>query len=325
MQIDSKKQCLMVAASTCDKYHNFASLLLKNRTMPLLNLDMDALRTLVAAQELGGLNRAAEWVSRSQSAVSQHIRKLESQLGQPLFRRQGRGLIPTESGERALAYARRILELNDEALQAIRGSFEEGAIRFGLPGDFAETWLPAALGQFKRTHPAACVEIVVEQNALLLERLDKGELDLVLALGHENRPDAQRLTTLAMTWIGPLDLDMRLRPGLPLDLALYKPPCLFRRAGTDALDKANIRWRLAYTTGSLQSLWAGVSGGLGITLRTAAGVPPTLRRLGDREGLPPLPSVALCLHSRESETPAAVVGLKQVVVENALANLDSVS
>ncbi|WP_396332940.1 LysR substrate-binding domain-containing protein [Burkholderia anthina] len=289
--------------------------------MTFPNLDMDALRTLLAADRLGSLNRAADRIGRSQSAVSQQMRKLEMQIGQPLFRRQGRGLVPTEAGDLMLSYARRILELNDEAVQAIRGSAIEGAVRFGLPGDFAESWLPTALGQFKRTHPAVRIEIVVERNGHLLERLDAGELDVVLAMGAEHRADAEHLVTLPMAWIGPAGFDLRSSSGMPLDLALYKPPCMFRKAGTDALDNAGIAWRLAYTTGSLQSLWAGVAGGLGITLRTMAGVPPTLRRLGERDGLPPLPSVKLCIHTGERDASAALVNLKRVVVDHLVANL----
>jgi DNA-binding transcriptional LysR family regulator len=290
--------------------------------MPLPNLDMDALRTLLATQQLGSLNRAAERIGRSQSAVSQQMRKLEEQVGQPLFRRQGRGLVLTEYGDLILSYGRRILDLNDEAVRAVRGAGVEGAVRFGLPGDFAETWLPAALGQFKKTHPAVRVEVAVERNALLLERLDRGELDLVLVLGHGSRADAEPLAMLPMTWIGPCDAQIRISSGRPLDLALYQPPCLFRRAGIDALDNAHISWRLAYTTASLQSLWSGVAAGLGITLRTAAGIPSSLRRLGERDGLPPLPTVELCLHSRLKDVSPALAQLKRVVLDNAAAHLD---
>ncbi|CAM3813781.1 NADH dehydrogenase transcriptional regulator [Bordetella sputigena] len=86
--------------------------------MLLPNLDMDALRTFLTAQQVGSLIRAAEQVGRSQSAVSQQMRKLEVQVGQPLFRRQGRGLTLTDAGEQVLLYARRILELNDQAILA---------------------------------------------------------------------------------------------------------------------------------------------------------------------------------------------------------------
>lgn len=291
--------------------------------MALPNLDMDALRTLVATQQTGSLNRAAERVGRSQSAVSQQMRKLEEQIGQPLFRRRGRGLVLTESGDLILSYAQRILDLNDEGVRAIRGASVAGAVRFGLPGDFAETWLPVALGQFKRTHPAVRVEIAVEGNGKLLERLDRGELDLALAMGYENRPDAEHLATLQMSWIGPASIDVVLDPGVPLDLALYNSPCFFRRAGINALDNAHISWRLAYTTASLQSLWAGVAAGLGITLRTTAGVPSSLRQLGERQGLPPLPTVELCLHTGCADAPPALAQLKRVVMENATANLGS--
>jgi len=291
--------------------------------MSLPNLDMNALRTLLATQQLGSLQRAAERVGRSQSAVSQQMRKLEEQLGQPLFRRRGRGLVTTEYGDLILSYAKRILDLNDEAVHAVRGVSVEGRVRFGLPGDFAETWLPAALGQFKNTRPSVHVEVTVERNGMLLERLDKGELDLVLVMGNEHREDAEHLATLPMTWIGPTRSNISLRPGLALDLALYNSPCMFRRAGIEALDQANISWRVAYTTASLQSLWAGVAAGLGITLRTVAGIPPSLKRLGESDGLPPLPSVALCLHAGDRTMSPALAQLRQVIVENVIDHFDA--
>ncbi|VVE34743.1 LysR family transcriptional regulator [Pandoraea morbifera] len=281
--------------------------------MPFPNLDMDALRTFVATQQLGSLNRAAERIGRSQSAVSQQMRKLEEQVGHPLFRRQGRGLVLTDAGDMILSYAHRILDLNDEAVLAVRGASIDGVVRFGLPGDFAEAWLPAALGRFKKAHPGVRVEVAVERNGVLLERLDRDELDLALVMDNEHRPDAELLATLPMTWIGSADADEALHSGRALDLALFHPPCFFRRAGIEALDRANISWRLAYTTASLQSLWSGVAAGLGITLRTGAGMPSSLRRLGAQEGLPPLPSVKLCLHGRHQDTSPALVQLKHVV------------
>jgi DNA-binding transcriptional LysR family regulator len=98
--------------------------------MVRINLDMDVLRTLVATYQLGSFNRAAERVGRSQSAISQQIHKLEERVGQPLFRKQGRGLALTEAGEVVLAYAHRILDLNDEAVTAVTGVAIDGAVRF---------------------------------------------------------------------------------------------------------------------------------------------------------------------------------------------------
>jgi DNA-binding transcriptional LysR family regulator len=289
--------------------------------MPLPNLDMDALRSLVAILRLGGLARAAERIGRSPSAVSQQMRKLESQLGEPLFRKQGRRVVLTEAGDRVQAYARRILELNDEAVHAVRGAAVEGTVRFGLPGDFAESWLPAALGQFRKAYPAVRVDVLVEPNRRLLERLDRGELDLVLAMNQGARADAERLATLPMSWIGPKGTGKVVRPDSMLDLALYQPPCFFRQAGTAALDRAGIAWRPAFVTASLHSLWAGVAAGLGITVRTATDLPPLLVRLGQRHGLPPLPTVELCLHGAPGAPSPALTHLRQAVTEQARTHL----
>ena len=289
--------------------------------MALPNLDMDALRSLVAILRLGGLARAAERIGRSPSAISQQMRKLELQLGQPLFRKQGRRVVLTEAGERVHAYARRILELNDEAVHAVHGAAVDGVVRFGLPGDFAESWLPAALGQFRKHYPAVRVDVLVERNGLLLERLDRGELDLVLAMNHGSRADAERLASLPMAWIGPAGTGEVVHPAAVLDLALYQPPCFFRAAGTAALDAAGIAWRPAFVTASLHSLWAGVAAGLGLTVRTAADLPPQLVRLDERHGLPPLPSVELCLHAAPGQASAALTHLRQAVMAQARAHL----
>jgi DNA-binding transcriptional LysR family regulator len=289
--------------------------------MILTNLDMDVMRTLLAAQKLGSLAQAALMVGRSQSAVSAQMRKLEEQIGQPLFQKSGRGLALTEAGNLIVSYAKRILALNDEAVGAVRATSVGGAVRFGLPGDFADTWLPAALGRFKRTHPAVRVEVAVERNGLLLERLDRGELDLVLVMGYETRADAEHLATLPMAWIGSADIENVVDPGVPLDLALYNPPCFFRRAGVEALDGANISWRPAFTTASLQSLWAAVAAGLGITSRMANGIPSSLKCLTEEHGLPPLPKVEVCLHAGQRTLPPALRKLRQIVIDTTNANL----
>jgi DNA-binding transcriptional LysR family regulator len=122
------------------------------------NLDMDVLRTFVTGFELGSFARAADRLGRSQSAVSTQLRKLEEQIGLPLVQKSGRGLALTTAGERLLSYAKRLLELNDEAVDTIRGSDLEGWVRLGLPQDFADTFLPAVLGRFSRAHPRVRVQ-----------------------------------------------------------------------------------------------------------------------------------------------------------------------
>ena len=297
----------------------------KNRTMAPVNLDLDVLRTLLAAQRLGGFNRAAERVGRSQSAVSQQIHKLEERVGRKLFQKRGRLLELTEAGEMVLSYARRLVELNDEAVAAVRGAAVEGTVRFGMPGDFAETWLPRALGRFKRAHPAVRVEAVVDRTPLLLERLDKGELALTVTLGMPAREDSARIATLPMAWIGPATGGPAVgspavgaiprRPGEPLPLAVFAPPCFFRREATHALDAAGIAWTVTFTSQSLPGLWAAVAAGLGVTARTTAGLPDTLCVLGAADGLPPLPTLELAMHDGGRTLSPAAARLQDIMLE----------
>jgi len=287
--------------------------------MSRINLDMDVLRTLVTASELGALNRAAEQVGRSQSAVSQQIRKLEEQVGQPLFRKQGRGLVLTEAGDVVLSYARRILDLNDEAVSAIHGADVEGVVRFGLPNDFAESWLPAVLGRFKRAHPAVRIEASVERNATLLDRLDRGQLDLALMFGQRTRADAEPIAKLPMAWIGGSASDWT--RGDPVPLVLFEAPCAFRQAGINALDAAGMPWRVTFTSPSLAGLWAAVDAGLGISLRTAASKPAHLTVLGRKQGLPPLPVTELSLHDAGRALSPATQRLRDILRDTLPANL----
>lgn len=285
--------------------------------MKLINLDIDALRTIVTAHQLGSFNRAATQIGRSQSAVSQQVHKLEQQIGEPLFRRQGRGLALTDAGEIVVAYARRILDLNDETVLAARGHSVAGIVRLGLPADFAESWLPTVLGRFKRSHPSIHVEVVVDRNRRLLDLLDNGDLDLVLALNNAARSDAEAIVSLPLVWIGPLANVEVWRRGEPIPLAMYEAPCFFRDKALAALDQAGIAWRIAFSSSSLRGLWAAVEAGLGITLRTAVGLPDNVCALGAAEGLPAAPKlgIPLSLHDAKRTLSPAAKRLRSIVLD----------
>jgi len=128
--------------------------------------DLDVLRSFVAGVELGSFAKAADRVGRSTSAVSAQLRKLEDQAGTAIFRKAGRGLALTDAGETMLAYARRLLDLNDEAAAAVRGLELEGWVRLGLQEDFGEVLLPEVLGRFARAHPKVRIEARVIATAV---------------------------------------------------------------------------------------------------------------------------------------------------------------
>ncbi|WP_429116198.1 LysR family transcriptional regulator [Aeromonas veronii] len=90
------------------------------------SLDLDALRSYVLGLECGSFALAAQRLCRSTSAVSAQLKKLEQQCGTELVMKKGRHLVPTASGERLLGYAKRLLDLNDEAVLALKGELLQG-------------------------------------------------------------------------------------------------------------------------------------------------------------------------------------------------------
>ncbi len=258
-----------------------------------INLDLDILRTLSVAHDLGGLAQAADRLGRTPSAISLQMKRLQDDLGLPLFRKRGRGLALTEAGEIALTYARRILALNDELLDTMQGANLDGHIRIGCTQDFASI-LPSVLSHFAALYPRMQVELRIEGNAALADAIDKSQIDLAVVIGQEDRPAAQTIGQLDLVWIStsgftpPTDQ--------PLPLAVLGPQCVFRKSAVQQLEAATIPYRIAANSPSLDGMWAALLGGLGVTVRTAHNLPEGLVSARSLYGLPPLGSMPVTLH-----------------------------
>ncbi len=279
--------------------------------MHTLNLDLDTLRTLVVANELGGYGQAAERLGRTPSAISLQMKRLQEDVGVDLFRKRGRGLALTEAGERTLACARRMLALNDELLDALRGTALAGQVRLGCSQDFADTVLPRALAQFTRLYPHVQLELRIEGNAALADAVAKGELDLALTVGQADRPGAEAVGELPLVWIAGEAFERR--EGEPLPLLLLGPQCIFRQQAVARLEQAGLPWRAAALSPSLAGLWASALGNLGVTPRTAWGLPPQLRWGATLHGLPALGTLPVALHARESAPSRGVAQLRAIL------------
>ena len=292
--------------------------------MRKITLELDVLRTFVAGVELGSFARASDRLGRSTSAVSAQLKKIEQQLETPVLRKAGRGMALTPAGETLLAYARRLLALNDEAVTALRGATLAGSVRLGMQQDFGEHLLTDVLGRFARAHPQLCIDARVARNVQLLEQITAGQLDLALAWdnGGVTWPHAAVLGRLPLRWLAaasePLLLPQtqpQTQPGpAPLPLVVLDAPCLMRAAAIDALDRAGIAWRIAFTSTSLSGVWAAVTAGLGVTVRTAVGVPATVRLLPP-SALPPLPTIGITLLQAEAQPAPVTQRLRDIVLE----------
>ncbi|MES2069233.1 MAG: LysR substrate-binding domain-containing protein [Pseudomonadota bacterium] len=289
--------------------------------MRRITFDLDVLRSFVVGVELGSFAKAAERLGRSTSAVSAQLKKLEDQVGAPILRKAGRGMLPTAVGETLLVYGRRLLELNDEAATAVRGAELEGWIRLGMQEDFGERILTDVLGRFARAHPKVRIEARVARNAELLDMLAVGRLDLALAWdAGVATPHSQALGQFPLRWIGADQLPI-LQPGIaePLPLVALEAPCLMRTVAIRELERAGIPWRLAFTSPSLGGIWAAVAAGLGVTVRTQAGLPGNLRPLDPAAAtlpaLPALPMLGLSLHRAEAGMDTATQRLWDIILD----------
>lgn len=198
--------------------------------MRLTNLDMDALRSFVTGIEAGSFAQAADQLGRSTSAISAQLKKLEEQAGTGLVRRSGRGLVLTDGGEVLLSYAKRLLDLNDEAVSAIQGPNLEGWVRLGIQEDFGETVLPQVLGRFARAHPKVRIEGRISRNSELREKIATGHLDLALAWDDGTVTEAERIAALPLCWLGPAEeRNLWQSTGSePLPLVALEAPCVLR-------------------------------------------------------------------------------------------------
>src|ERR671922_2451697 len=148
--------------------------------MGMTMLELDLLRSFVSVVDTGGFTQAGERVHRTQSTVSQQIRRLEESLGYPLLHRNGKLATPTEHGERLVSYARRILALAQEAREVIARPGSEGVVRLGIPEDFAAYRLTELLSDFARSRPGLRLDVRSGVSVQSRRALERGELDLAL-------------------------------------------------------------------------------------------------------------------------------------------------
>ena len=264
---------------------------------PLVNLDLDLVRTFATIASAGNFTRAAETLRRQQSTVSLQVQRLEDALGQRLIDRSPRSMRLTSEGENFLAYARRLLDLNDEVISRVNEPHMHGVVRLGTPEDFATRYLPIVLARFAQAYPAVALEVTCALTLNLLERFRKGAFDLTL-IKRERMSDAGgiRVWREPLVWVR-ADRDFWAAEDR-FPLVVSPAPCVYRKRATEALDRARRPWRIAYTCGSLAGSLAAVRAGLGMTVLPKDMVPPDLHII-DGKPLPDLKDTEIALLQKE--------------------------
>jgi DNA-binding transcriptional LysR family regulator len=261
--------------------------------MNLPTLDPELLQAFVAVADQRSFTRAAATLNRTQSAVSMQIKRLEERLGVELFHRTKANVDLSPSGEGLLGYARRILSLNDEAIAHLREHKVEGVVRLGVMDDYGASVVPPLLASFLAGYPLIQVEMATGLTSSMPARLGEA-YDLVIAMHPAGRGDGEFLCREQAVWASSAEHQVEEQD--PLPVALYPQGCLFRRWAMEALDAATRRWRLAFVSHSLAAVESIAAQGLAVTVVKSGTFPSRLRRLSERDGLPPLPAADICLH-----------------------------
>ncbi|MEP7244732.1 MAG: LysR substrate-binding domain-containing protein [Gammaproteobacteria bacterium] len=257
--------------------------------------DIDLLRNFAAIAEAGVMSRAADRVGRTQAALSQQVKRLETSAQQILMIRTGRGITLTLHGERLLIHAQKILRAHDEAVAELLGVSLSGNVRFGCPDDYARVFLPPLLQSFSRQHPQVFVEVVCAPTPRLQDKLKNYVLDIAIVSLPDSPQRDQFLRREPFVWVGVKGSDAFNRD--PLQLALSDLDTLDHQAATSRLERAGRKYHIAYASGSVAGLTAVVRSGQAITVLTETAVPPDLYTLPPSTGLPRLPSVGITVQT----------------------------
>ncbi|MBR0691652.1 LysR substrate-binding domain-containing protein [Bradyrhizobium lablabi] len=268
-------------------------------------LDLELLRSFVSVVDAGGFTRAGERVHRTQSTVSQQIKRLEEDVGQPLLIRSGKDVTPTEAGERLLSYARRLLSLAEEARDVLSRPDNEGAIRLGVPEDFAAYRLAKLLAAFSRSHPRLRLDIRADQSAHLKRELERGELDLALFKRAAGEKGGIAAWPERVHWVT--------SKGHPRDTSTGSVPligfpsgCLYRAGAIHALESAGRTWHMAYTSSNLAGIQAAIAAGMGLSILSEMAIQADHRVLTAKDGFAPIDRTEVALVAAPDASPATL-------------------
>lgn len=262
-----------------------------------MNIGTDVVRAFVAVAEHLNFTRAGEQLHKTQSAVSQQIKKLESDLGVILFERNGPKVSLTQAGESFLPHARRMLKVHDDAMDSITNPDLSGKVRLGLSDELAMSFFPTIFKRFGEKYPRVNVEVLCGSNVLLESTFVKGELDLYVNTSTQVPPGGEIIAQTPLVWAGPKC--HLVHTERPLPLAVFPASCAYVAAATNALNKADIDYREAYSSPSLAGLHAAVRSGMAVTVLTPESLPPKSQILGSKDGLPPLPQAFIYMKCKE--------------------------
>ncbi len=279
--------------------------------MRIPDLDLDLLRCFAAVAERGGFTAAGQALGLTQSAVSLKIKRLEELVRRRILERTSRSVALTRDGETLLAYARRILALNDEAVRRLVAPPVAGRLRLGVADHFVPRNLAPLLARFARFYPELRLEVEVGRSHELRAAQERGALDLVLGKRRDGETEGRPIFTETVIWVAAPDWSPP--EGRPLPLAMLPPGCMFRDRALAALARAGLGFEIVYVSASLLGVAAAAQAGLALSVLGRSGLPPGLL---EQPGLPELGTAEMCVFGDAAGRSQMVEPLVRFIREN---------
>lgn len=282
---------------------------------PRTQLDLELLRTFVAAADTGSLTNAGHRIGRSQSTISSQISKLEGLTGSRLLVRSKQGVSVTAEGAVLLDYARELLRIEGDALAALRLPAGSGKVRLGTQESLAVTQLPPLIARFMTLRPAFEIEVVTGLAVDLTNLLRSEQLDLVLVRQRfDKQTDSADLWREPIVWAG--DKEILKNRKQPLPLAVHPPGCFYRDVMLQGLEDRGIDYRLVYSSACSGSLLSAVSAGLGVSAFAKGTLAKDVPVINPGRRLPSLGEVAVRLHRSNKRKNTAAEALAEFIEQH---------
>ena len=264
--------------------------------------------------ETRSFSEAARRLNLRQPTISQHIARLEQNLGRRLFTRDTHSVVLTSDGDAMLAHAEIILQAQERARRHFSAAELHGKVRFGTSEDFVSTRLSGLLRAFTERHPAVDLELVVGLSGRLVELYDTGQLDLVLGKRRLGDERGRLIRREVLVWAG--SAPVLPGPDQKLPLILFPEPSISREAVLAALARAGRAWRITCTSLSLTGLVAAAQAGLGITVQARSLISPGLTELPPELGLPDLGEIEFTILGADRPETTPVGALAALLIAN---------
>jgi len=265
----------------------------------MINIPTELLRTFVAVVDLRSFTKAGQSLGITQPAVSAQIKRLQQLLGGDLMDKSAPGVALTQLGENVLAYARRLLSINDQILSFTNPlAAVPYAIRVGMPGDFVGAALWRTLRLFRERRPEIRFHVKSGTSESLARDTRQGELDVALTVsGAAPQDDAKFHWSEDMVWMRAPRTEID--PRAPVPLVSHGEKCVVHRQVADALERAGRAFDLPFTETSVTSLTSAVDAGLGVMALPRCVSQGAGLAIWDDAPLPPLPKIVcnVCVRS----------------------------